>query len=158
MSSTRNLRKPAIFRQSSTDGTYFPVSIAWIVCLETPTASARPTWEMSLCIRMPLREFSSTCKAYFTSLGMSSMLYVSNNLRQLDALVRSSTPVTTSKFLCQLSMKISAKYIYFRTEGNFGRVLTLFLREKFGGPNRDRTCDLDTASVALSQLSYGPLF
>ncbi len=26
-----------------------------------------------------------------------------------------------------------------------------------GGPNRDRTCDLDTASVALSQLSYGPL-
>jgi hypothetical protein len=26
----------------------------------------------------------------------------------------------------------------------------------FGGARRDRTADLDTASVALSQLSYGP--
>lgn len=27
---------------------------------------------------------------------------------------------------------------------------------KFGGPKRDRTVDLNTASVALSQLSYEP--
>jgi hypothetical protein len=27
----------------------------------------------------------------------------------------------------------------------------------FGGARRDRTADLNTASVALSQLSYGPL-
>ena len=27
---------------------------------------------------------------------------------------------------------------------------------KFGGARRDRTVDLNTASVALSQLSYGP--
>ena len=27
---------------------------------------------------------------------------------------------------------------------------------KFGGARRDRTADLNTASVALSQLSYGP--
>ena len=26
----------------------------------------------------------------------------------------------------------------------------------FGGARRDRTADLNTASVALSQLSYGP--
>jgi hypothetical protein len=30
--------------------------------------------------------------------------------------------------------------------------------EKNGGAGRDRTDDLNTASVALSQLSYGPLF
>ena len=29
---------------------------------------------------------------------------------------------------------------------------------KFGGARRDRTADLNTASVALSQLSYGPLY
>ncbi len=29
---------------------------------------------------------------------------------------------------------------------------------KFGGARRDRTVDLNTASVALSQLSYGPKF
>ena len=28
----------------------------------------------------------------------------------------------------------------------------------FGGARRDRTADLNTASVALSQLSYGPIF
>ena len=27
---------------------------------------------------------------------------------------------------------------------------------RFGGARRDRTADLNTASVALSQLSYGP--
>ncbi len=27
----------------------------------------------------------------------------------------------------------------------------------FGGARRDRTADLNTASVALSQLSYGPV-
>ena len=31
------------------------------------------------------------------------------------------------------------------------------LPEKFGGADRDRTDDLNTASVALSQLSYGPI-
>ena len=30
------------------------------------------------------------------------------------------------------------------------------LKEEFGGARRDRTADLDTASVALSQLSYSP--
>ena len=29
---------------------------------------------------------------------------------------------------------------------------------RFGGAKRDRTADLDTASVALSQLSYSPKF
>lgn len=29
---------------------------------------------------------------------------------------------------------------------------------QFGGANRDRTDDLNTASVALSQLSYGPMW
>ena len=28
--------------------------------------------------------------------------------------------------------------------------------DSFGGARRDRTADLNTASVALSQLSYGP--
>ena len=28
----------------------------------------------------------------------------------------------------------------------------------FGGAKRDRTADLNTASVALSQLSYSPMF
>ena len=32
-----------------------------------------------------------------------------------------------------------------------------YLLTKSGGPERDRTADLYTASVALSQLSYGPL-
>ncbi len=30
-------------------------------------------------------------------------------------------------------------------------------KEKFGGAKRDRTADLNTASVALSQLSYSPV-
>ncbi len=29
---------------------------------------------------------------------------------------------------------------------------------RFGGAKRDRTADLNTASVALSQLSYSPKF
>ncbi len=32
----------------------------------------------------------------------------------------------------------------------------LKLKNLFGGARRDRTADLNTASVALSQLSYGP--
>ena len=35
---------------------------------------------------------------------------------------------------------------------------TLVLQGFDSGPDRDRTDDLYTASVALSQLSYGPLF
>ena len=35
---------------------------------------------------------------------------------------------------------------------------TLVLQGFYSGPDRDRTDDLYTASVALSQLSYGPLF
>ena len=31
-----------------------------------------------------------------------------------------------------------------------------FIKSITGGPRRDRTDDLNTASVALSQLSYGP--
>jgi hypothetical protein len=35
---------------------------------------------------------------------------------------------------------------------------TLFVTsKKTGGARRDRTADLNTASVALSQLSYGPV-
>lgn len=34
--------------------------------------------------------------------------------------------------------------------------LNHFSSPKIGGAKRDRTADLNTASVALSQLSYGP--
>lgn len=38
----------------------------------------------------------------------------------------------------------------------FGKVLLLLKRKEIGGARRDRTVDLYAASVALSQLSYGP--
>ena len=42
--------------------------------------------------------------------------------------------------------------------GSGGDVVNGSSRIQVGGPERDRTADLHTASVALSQLSYGPLY
>ncbi len=38
----------------------------------------------------------------------------------------------------------------------FGKLLLLLKEREIGGARRDRTVDLYAASVALSQLSYGP--
>ena len=37
------------------------------------------------------------------------------------------------------------------------KLYTKFNNQIYGGARRDRTADLNTASVALSQLSYSPL-
>jgi hypothetical protein len=37
-------------------------------------------------------------------------------------------------------------------------LLLLYPAIEFGGPDKDRTCDIQLAKLALSQLSYRPIF
>jgi glucan phosphoethanolaminetransferase (alkaline phosphatase superfamily) len=67
MDSTGLLKSLAIFKARIVLGTYLLLSIAWIVCRETPILSANSDWvifRMALCILMVL-VMASLFKGYY---------------------------------------------------------------------------------------------
>lgn len=59
--------------------------------------------------------------------------------------------------------KYNQKWKFFEEHGNFVSLVKkkelyeIFVQFSYGGDGEDRTLDLHTASVALSQLSYAPI-
>ena len=66
--------------------------------------------------------------------------------------------VYEDKIVLELYGSGSLNFEHKKTRSEGGSLLDgCSFRIQSGGPNRDRTCDLNAASVALSQLSYRPI-
>ena len=67
-------------------------------------------------------------------------------------------PVTLSYFLVPCTTSLYSYFVQVRVGvcTNFKKLYGIKVKKEIGGARRDRTVDLYAASVALSQLSYGP--